>query len=320
MKSNLPFISIVMATYNGANYIEEQLNSIAAQTYQNFELIIQDDNSSDNTVEIIKKFSNKLSIKLAINHENLGYIKNFETTLKKAKGDFVALCDQDDIWVENKLEKLLENIGDNSLIYANSMLVDSEGKSLNKSLSDKLNNNFIHSHSPLNFLYDNCVSAHAVLFKSELLSTLFPFPKNLYFDAWIAANAAAQGGVRYLPENLVLYRQHANNTLSKNEKKQPSLIKKVSIKAGKKRVETENTILTLQDLLASTALNQHQRDLLEKLLNMEKDFEKTWFNLPLFSFLFRYRHLFFAITKKNSLLLCLKKAIGYKSYKLFPFL
>ncbi|TQV61723.1 MAG: glycosyltransferase [Sulfurovum sp.] len=119
-------ISICLATYNGEKYLKEQLDSLLNQTLTPYEVIIQDDCSTDNTVEIAKQYTDKLNLKIYVNEVNLGFTKNFESVLQKATGDLIAPCDQDDIWKPDKLEKLSGLIGKHSLIYANSLLVNSE--------------------------------------------------------------------------------------------------------------------------------------------------------------------------------------------------
>lgn len=105
-------VSVVMCTYNGAEFIREQLDSIISQTYPIYELIIQDDCSTDETVAIIKEYMEKYSfIKLYINEHNLGFNQNFKNACMKASGDFVAISDQDDVWFPEKLEKQVAKIG-----------------------------------------------------------------------------------------------------------------------------------------------------------------------------------------------------------------
>ena len=219
MKNNNDLVSICIATYNGEKYLKKQIDSILKQSYKNIEIIVQDDSSADATINILKSYQESLT--LHINSTNLGYIKNFESLLSKAAGKYIAICDQDDIWNEKKLEILMNEIGTNSLIYSNSLLINSSGNSLEKTLSQKLKNNFIDSQSALNFLFDNSVSAHALLFKKELLCYIFPFPKQTYFDAWIAATAASHSSIKYIDDSLVYYRQHDSNTLGmyKNQAK-----------------------------------------------------------------------------------------------------
>ena len=96
-------VSIAMATYNGEKYLKEQLDSIYAQTYKDIEVIVCDDCSSDKTVEILDEYKEKYGLKYYINEKNLGFKKNFEKAISLCSGDFIALADQDDIWIENKI-------------------------------------------------------------------------------------------------------------------------------------------------------------------------------------------------------------------------
>lgn len=313
-------ITICIATYNGEKYLKEQLNSLVSETLQPYEVVLQDDCSSDNTVEIAKTYQDRLNLKIFINETNLGFTKNFESVLSKATGDFIAPCDQDDIWKADKLELLLIHIGDSSLIYANSLLVDENGQSLDKTLSQKLRNNFIYSQSGLNFVFDNTVSAHAMLFKRKILRYIFPFPKITYFDSFIAATSASFGGVKFLDENLVLYRQHQTNTLSKIKSKKLSIFEKIKIKTEKK-LRANNRLLGQIDefLQIKTLKNDEIVFLLEFKKQLEK-FENSWFNLALFMLLYKNSNIIFAISTRNKIILSIKKSIGYKLYKAAPFL
>lgn len=105
-------ITVAMATYNGQSYIRQQLNSILNQTYQELEIIIVDDCSSDNTLELITSFKDE-RITVLSNDYNMGVAKSFERAIENSSGDYIALCDQDDIWVANKLETLMVHIGNN---------------------------------------------------------------------------------------------------------------------------------------------------------------------------------------------------------------
>ena len=102
---NYPLISIAIATYNGEKYLEEQLDSIYAQTYKNIEVIVTDDCSSDKTVEILKKYYKSHGLKYVINETNLGFVKNFEKAISLCRGDYIALSDQDDIWLSTQRYK-----------------------------------------------------------------------------------------------------------------------------------------------------------------------------------------------------------------------
>src|ERR1700739_3468336 len=111
-------VSIALCTYNGEAYIKEQLDSLIDQTYPNCEIIIVDDCSKDGTVGVLKQYADKYpQIKLHINSENLGYTKNFEKAIRLCNGEYIALCDQDDTWDKNKISILIDQIGNNILIY-----------------------------------------------------------------------------------------------------------------------------------------------------------------------------------------------------------
>jgi glycosyltransferase involved in cell wall biosynthesis len=206
-----PLISVALCTYNGAQHLEEQIKSIIAQTYKNVEIIAVDDCSTDATLSILEKYKTKATIQVHSNPSNLGYIKNFEKAISLCHGEFIALSDQDDIWEPHKLQRLFDEIKDNILIYADSMMIDHKGENLDKKISTILN--FIKGHKPEAFLFHNCVAGHTMMFKKELMKYIFPFPENLFHDWWIAFAASAVGEITYVDECLVKYRQHnATNT------------------------------------------------------------------------------------------------------------
>lgn len=110
-------ISVAMAAYNGANYIEEQLRSILDQTMPVDEVIICDDRSTDNTAEVVRAFIKDNGLEdrffFSVNEENLGYASNFIHALRRTTGEYVFFCDQDDIWVPDRVEKMVEVLRNN---------------------------------------------------------------------------------------------------------------------------------------------------------------------------------------------------------------
>jgi glycosyltransferase involved in cell wall biosynthesis len=307
-KNKTPLVSICIATYNGEKYLEDQLTSIFNQSYTKLEIIVQDDCSSDETLKILHKYQEKITIYK--NKENLGYRKNFESLIKKADGEYIALCDQDDLWEENKIEILLQNIGDNTLIYSNSLLIDHNAKSLDRRFSDVLKFNFISSKTPLNFFYNNSVSAHALMFKKELLASLFPFPIHIFFDAWIAIIAASLNGVTYIDMDLVHYRQHTTNTLSDFAKsKKNTEDKRTSLHQKMHSLATH--IHKIKTFLKINTLKEEDKKMLLHLLRGYNRLKSSYFSIELFLFLYQNKNIFFAITRKNKFRLALKRAIGY---------
>lgn len=112
-----------MATYNGAQYLREQIDSILNQTYPVHELIIQDDKSTDNTVAIANEYANRNSVvKVFVNERNMGLNQNFKSAVMRATGDFIALSDQDDIWFKDKLERQVAAIGNCDLLLKDDLL------------------------------------------------------------------------------------------------------------------------------------------------------------------------------------------------------
>ena len=312
-------ISIVMCTYNGEKYIKQQLNSLVNQTYKIFEVIVQDDCSKDNTIKIVKEFENNLPLKIYINKENIGFNKNFEEAILKSNGDFIALCDQDDVWENNKLQILIEEIGDSTLIYSNSLLVDSQLNSLNKTLKDRLKIDFISSFSAVNFLFNNCVSAHSMLFKKELLEYV-RIPENFYFDEYIAAVAASLNGVKYIDKNLVLYRQHDSNALKKDDSDVKFLEKTIKrSKLNKKLFNNNKQLLKIKEILKLEIICEKDKQILKKLKEFYEDYENRFFSIKMFVFLFKNKQHIFTMIKGNKISKCFTKSFGYKFYKLVAF-
>jgi glycosyltransferase involved in cell wall biosynthesis len=204
-----PMVSIALATFNGEGFVAEQLESLVNQTYPNLEIIVSDDGSEDDTLSILESYAIRYPfITIVLNDGEHGVEKNFENSLKYCNGELIALCDQDDIWHPSKIEILVNTIGDASLIYHNSLLIDQEGCSLRKTAIDKQ----YSGNNPKVFLLKNIVSGHACLFKKKLLEAALPFPEGLSHDWWLAAVAADECGIKYQPDVLVQYRQHSNNT------------------------------------------------------------------------------------------------------------
>ncbi|KAA8999851.1 glycosyltransferase [Affinibrenneria salicis] len=207
-------ISVAMATYNGGEYIKKQINSILEQTIQNIEVIIVDDCSTDNTISLIRSFQDS-RIRLVQNKRNIGCSGSFQHAISLCHGDYIALCDQDDLWKKNKLERLVSNIGDNSLIYSDFDFIDKDGHSIDRPVGfvnklhgvDSKNKN-IHNISFLNSFVLGC----SCLFDSSLKTNILPIIDSGYnHDKWIINVAVNCNGITYLKEILFHYRIHGGN-------------------------------------------------------------------------------------------------------------
>lgn len=207
-----PLISIALATYNGARFLREQLDSIYAQTWPNMEVVAGDDGSSDDTVAILEEYRQSRGLRYEVNGRNLGFLSNFENILSRCRGEFIALADQDDVWLPEKLERLVAEIGDASLIYTDASLIDENGWEVAGSLIATSGVRPISGRDFGYFLCNSCVTGCTVLFRRALLESALPIPEcETYHDWWLALVASRHGGVRYLPERLVRYRQHGAN-------------------------------------------------------------------------------------------------------------
>lgn len=211
MSSNTlqPLISIAMCTYNGECFLAAQIDSVLNQTWRNIELVIVDDCSTDGTVAITEEFGRKDSrIRIYKNSENLGINQNFNRALSLCKGEFIAPCDQDDIWHPDKLMRLHRHLGEHVMAYCDSELVKADGSSMNMRISDRLH--MYQGDQPVVFAFWNCISGHAMLFNRTLLKQALPIPPVKFHDWWLAFWAATKGEIKYVDEALVKYRQHAS--------------------------------------------------------------------------------------------------------------
>lgn len=211
-------ISIAMATYNGEKYLREQLDSILAQTVQDFELVVCDDCSTDSTVRILEEYVEKdARIKIFCNEQNLGFVKNFEKAISLCQGEYIALSDQDDVWLPEHLQVLLENIGEKDLCGADAMLVDKELNPIGTTLFNTSHFDVLPSEKQnwlFFLLHNNIFQGAAILFKKALTEKALPFPPGIKFhDWWLALIACANGGVAYTKTCVLNYRQHGNNEI-----------------------------------------------------------------------------------------------------------
>jgi glycosyltransferase involved in cell wall biosynthesis len=206
-------VSIVMATYNGEKYIEEQLDSILSQTYKNIEIIIYDDASTDFTAHILRKYKNKFPLNLSLGHRNLGYTGSFEKALSLARGKWIALADQDDIWNVNKIEKLVQFIGDYSLIYSDMAIANQKGEIIINSKSKGLFTGYRSSYQLKYLLFKNSIAGCTMLINRDVLKHALPFPECCIHDHWLAIVACKLNGILFYDEPLLKYRLHEKSSI-----------------------------------------------------------------------------------------------------------
>jgi glycosyltransferase involved in cell wall biosynthesis len=201
-----------MATYNGSRFLREQLDSIYSQTCKNIEVVVCDDCSTDDTASILEEYRQSHGLRYEINERNQGFVRNFEKVLSLCSGEFIALADQDDIWLPERLVTGLNGLGNASLVYSDAFLVDDLGRELPGSLIQTSGVRPVKGKNFEYFVCNTCVTGCTTLFRRELLAHALPIPVcETYHDWWLAVVASCHGGVSYLPERLVRYRQHGAN-------------------------------------------------------------------------------------------------------------
>lgn len=204
------FVSVVLCTFNGARFLEEQVESILQQTYPIAELIISDDASTDTTPDIIERMALRdARIRFIRLKKNIGFSANFQQAMQQANSELIATADQDDVWHPEKVARLVEAFApDASLIYCDSVKF-SHNIPVNPRPSNK--NIKIEGSDPRKISVYNTVSGHAMLIRKKLLSTAFPLPAGVYYDWWLAVVAMTNDRVQFLPDILVYRRVHDRN-------------------------------------------------------------------------------------------------------------
>lgn len=223
-------ISVCMASYNGSKYIREQVKSILEQLSVDDELIISDDHSTDNTIDIlneigdsrVKVISNNLKVSRANTHSVGHYrvTRNFENSIRHAKGDYIVLADQDDVWLPKKIVQMISSLQSAQVVMSNYSVINGEGEVLLEKFYKKnpISRSFIVNLIKMPF--HGCCMA----FRREILEHILPFPDNLIMhDNWIGLYANWQGyKINYIKIPLIKYRRHQLNVSpSANKNKNP---------------------------------------------------------------------------------------------------
>jgi glycosyltransferase involved in cell wall biosynthesis len=218
-----PDIKILLATYNGQEYLAEQIDSILAQSNQNWQLLIRDDGSKDDTVRILEDYAKRLPDKIRLianNGRRLGANLNFGKLLEHADTEYVMFSDQDDVWLPNKIEltlnamKAAEQIYPDKpiLIHTDLQVADSGLKTIADSLwvYQKL---FPEAGNNLHrIMAQNVVTGCTVMINKKAMAVSLPVPPEaIMYDWWLALNVCRHGKIIYVSIPSVLYRQHSGN-------------------------------------------------------------------------------------------------------------
>ena len=213
-------ISIALATYNGARFIREQLDSLAAQTLLPCELVVTDDGSTDDTLAIVADFAAHAPFPVHIhrNTRRLNFADNFLHAASLCKGDWIAFCDQDDVWLKDKLEHVSGLAHDDvSMIVHRVRIVDAQLQPISgAAIACRVRRgNGPHRLPPMGYFSGLCITFNASLLGLLLQHPRFPDGNSPNYEAahdrWVSTIADAVGCVRFINKPLVLYRQHGAN-------------------------------------------------------------------------------------------------------------
>jgi glycosyltransferase involved in cell wall biosynthesis len=217
-------VSILLATYNGDRYVDEQIRSLLAQTYSDFVVIARDDHSSDRTPEILARYAASQPKKIRVvsdDRGNLGALGNFSRLMEICDSPYFAFCDQDDVWLPNKIELMINELRclENQvtattpiLIYSDLRVVDETLREISPSFLHHWQTNRRHSRRLDHLIFHNIATGCATMANRALLELARPIPDGLpYHDWWLALLAASCGVLRAIPETTILYRQHGEN-------------------------------------------------------------------------------------------------------------
>ncbi len=196
--------SVCIATYNGEKYIEEQLRSILVQLRPDDEVIVSDDGSTDNTLGVVEAIGDE---RVRILHSHCHDVKgNFVNALEHARGDVIFLSDQDDVWLDGKYERCVQELKCVDLVCTNSKITDEH-------LNVVCDNFFklYHSHKGiLRNIINGTYYGSCMAFRRTLLSSALPMPssQDVNHDLWLGLVAEMAGSVKFIQEPYLLYRRH----------------------------------------------------------------------------------------------------------------
>lgn len=216
-------VSVVLASYNGELFIREQIISILKQLNPSDQLVVVDDASTDNTSSVVLGMSDT-RILFIQNTSNWGVVRSFNEGLKNATGDFIFLADQDDIWLDGRVNKLLNVLKNCDLVYSNSYIVDQDLVSHNITLFDTLtiSDNILYN------LYKNCFVGCHLAFNRRVLKEILPIPSSFpMHDSWIGLLSLFYFKVHFFNEPTMLFRRHKCNNSTTGSRSNALLSKKL---------------------------------------------------------------------------------------------
>jgi glycosyltransferase involved in cell wall biosynthesis len=274
-------VDILLATYNGEKYVAAQIHSILKQSHHNFQILIRDDGSTDQTWNLLQDFAQRYpsKIKLFTSNIHVGTIQNFSTLMQHSTSGYLMCCDQDDIWMGDKVSKSLCAIKQAESYYGKStpLLVHTDLKVVDERL-ELISPSFwrfskispTHCRAFGRLLMQNSVTGCTIIFNRPLLELALPIPPEAEMhDWWLALVACAFGKIEALKETPILYRQHGKNTVGaqkfsyrtffKKQTKKLELIQKRKLQAKKFLNQFEKLLTAYQQEILNCYIDlEHQ--------------------------------------------------------------
>lgn len=219
MGTDKPRIAILLAVYEPQlDWLRELLASLNAQTYPNIKLYVRDDHSPTVPFEQIEACVREeicaFDYEISRNEQNLGSNRTFEWLTQEAEGDYFAYCDQDDVWLPEKLETLEAAMTEKTqMVYSNMMVINGDGQKIADSLKEIRPRLCYVQGDGLaeTYFFRNCTAGCCMIIRAKSAKSAVPFPSGTVCDQWLAIVAAYQGTVRFIPQPLLSYRQHDHN-------------------------------------------------------------------------------------------------------------
>ncbi|MFD2614056.1 glycosyltransferase family 2 protein [Paenibacillus gansuensis] len=274
-----PKVTILLSTFNGDAYLEQLLDSLLSQDYENWRMIIRDDGSSDETLSIVSKYSKDYPDKFELNmieSRNVGAAQSFGLLLSYAiHAEYVMFCDQDDIWLPSKISSTLNAMQHAEHVYDGPILIHTDLTVTNAEL-EKIDSsywayqNINPSRDKLNYLLvQNVVTGCTVMINRKLVHLVNPLQQGVIMhDWWIALVASAFGKIEYIKEPTILYRQHLKNEVGASRYSVLKQLQKYKI-ASKRILMLVKQAIIFEDTYSSV-LTKQQLQLLSTFSNIIK--------------------------------------------------
>lgn len=236
-------VDILLATYNGELFIEEQLKSLFEQSCQDFKVLVRDDGSRDRTLEIVRQYRKRYPGRIEIiidNDKGLGPSGNFGRLLQYSTAPYIMFCDQDDLWLKNKIERTLAEMKkveaksgkDSPILVHSDLIVVNKDLNIIKESMSKSQKLYTHKNDFHQLLIQNNITGCTMMINKPLLKYASPIPQEaIMHDWWLGIIASAYGKIQYIDEGLILYRQHGGNDVGAQILNLSYILKKINFKA-----------------------------------------------------------------------------------------